>query len=205
MSEDTTGPMKALPGNVKVTTEEGAEKGPEKGPEKEPGKGSESGSKPPKPTSASMTYAPGELPSDPAAPLPGQVFKESGLGEESPETTTAKPSEPEPTPDDAVQALDNAQQPPPEDLPAEQPPAQEPPAEEPPAPTQEPVEAPEPSGNFFKTEYITNGNVVSMILWEEELVTVTEQIDATTTVIVPAAATEARRRRHLLGHGHRHF
>lgn len=195
MSEDTKGPMKSLPGNVAIIGENGPEKGDKPAPKPSKSKGG-----------ASMTYAPGELPSDPAAPLPGQVFKESDLNEDKPATTEAPA--PEPSPEEPanvlgeVKVLNTPEQPPA----PEAPPAEEPPAEEPPAPTPEPeVEEPEVTGNFIRTEYITNGAVVSKILWEEELVTVTEQIDATTTVIAAPAATDARRRRHLMAHGHRHF
>ncbi|KAL2207808.1 hypothetical protein CC79DRAFT_1273027 [Sarocladium strictum] len=196
MSENVKGPMKSLPGDVPIISEQGPEKGDEPAPD------------PPKPTSqASMTYAPGELPSDPAKPLPGQVFKESGLGEEEPAAPTSAPA-PEPSPKEEIkiQAAPVAEvstEPP---AASEAPPAAEPIPEEPPAPTPEPeVPEPEPTVSYFKTEYVTNGAVVSKILWEEEFVTVTEQIDATTTVVSPAVPTDARRRRHLLGHRHRHL
>jgi hypothetical protein len=189
LAEDVKGPMRSLPGDVPIISENGSEGGDSSAPA--PSKSS---------SKASVTYAPGELASDPANPLPGQVFKESGLGEEVAATTEAPAPEPSPKEEIKIQNV------PAEPAPAEQPASEAPSTEEPPAPTPEPViPDPEPSVSYFKTEYITNGPVVSKILWEEEYVTVTEQIDDTTTVTVQPAPTEARRRRHLLGHRHRHL
>ncbi|KAJ6789037.1 hypothetical protein PWT90_10987 [Aphanocladium album] len=65
--------------------------------------------------------------------------------------------------------------------------------------TEAPTTTAEPS--YYSTQYITNGNTVSMIFWEEELVTVTEtaQATATQTVVAPAK----RRRSHFHAHARR--
>lgn len=48
---------------------------------------------------------------------------------------------------------------------------------------------------FFSTEFITKGNTVSEILWKQELVTVTETVDAVET----GAAQAVHHKRHALG------
>ncbi|KAH6691339.1 WSC domain-containing protein [Plectosphaerella plurivora] len=92
-------------------------------------------------------------------------------------------------------------------------PSPEPPATTP-APVPEPVTA-EESKYFVSTQTVTQGNVVSIIYWEEEIVYVTEYEDITTTLTVtaqPSAVTgppseepdvEARDLVH--GHAHRHL
>lgn len=64
------------------------------------------------------------------------------------------------------------------------------------------TEAPEPSPSFYSTQYITAGNTVSKILWEEELVYVTQYAEETATVTAPA---NKRRRSHLHGHARRNL
>ncbi len=63
--------------------------------------------------------------------------------------------------------------------------------------TEAPTTTAEPS--YYSTQWITNGNTVSKILWEEQLITVTETAEATATKTVDAK----RRRSHLHGHARR--
>lgn len=133
-SEDVTGPMANLPGNVKITFADGHSEG-----SNEPK--SSSVAKP------SLTYAPGEKATNKASLLPGQVFKETA---------------------NAVAAAA---------------------AQTTPAPAPPPANAAAPS--FFSTQYITNGKVVSEILWKEEVVTVTKMVDA-----APTGAAHAKRHQH---------
>lgn len=221
-NEDCKGPLKALPGS----------------------NGHSSGEKPdptglnPAPT---LTYAPGQRPSNSASPLPGQIFKVSSAYEapapgpssvntEKPAPIFSKISIPaapallpiptiEAVADVGVVAIEST------------------PSVEAPVPTTTP--APEfvpvtDAKSFYSTQYITNGNVVSKILWEEEVVYVTDikeevvYVTVTSTTIAtpsvgpvpgaapvaappvaaPPAAAPARRRRrgaHLHGHGRPHF
>lgn len=196
MAEDTKGPMSTLPGNVQITTDKGPEKGSAPAP-KLPKK---------KPNTPSMTYVPGEKASNAAEPVPGQVFRESGVGNEkaAPAKPSPKPSVPAPAPVPApsdvaikVAAVPQAPKEPQVEV-----------KEEAPAPTQAPPppkSEPEQAADIVRTEYITEGNLVSKILWAEEIVTVTESIGATATVTVSGDSAQGRRRRHLLAHGHRHF
>lgn len=183
-SEDVKGPLKALPGDVEITL----------------GDGSTEGGDEPSPTSATvaptLTYKPGETPSDPAAPLPGQIFKESSSAYVAPAPTTTSASTSTVKPDVGALEIPETTEPAPVPTTTSAPPAVTP------SPELEPVE----SESYISTQYVTDGNVVSKILWEEEVVYVTELEDATTTVVVPAPSAKRRRRgAHLHGHGHRHI
>ena len=58
--------------------------------------------------------------------------------------------------------------------------------------------------HIFSTQWVTNGGVVQEILWELDVVSVTQTMDLTTTVTVtPTVAVPAKMRRHHV-HGHRH-
>jgi hypothetical protein len=216
--EDCKGPMKALPGS----------NGDGSGDVEKP---DPSGLKP----APTLTYAPGDRPSNSASPLPGQIFKVSSAYEapapgpssvntEKPSPIYSKisiPSEPALLPTIeavadvgavAIEATTSVE-------------AQAPTTT--PAPEFLPVTD---TKSFYSTQYITNGNLVSKILWEEEVVYVTDiqeevvVVTVTSTAIAtpsvgpvpaaappaaapPAAAPVRRRRRgaHLHGHGRRHF
>lgn len=155
--ENVMGPMVSLPGGVKV------------------GVGSDDNNKPA--TTAgqappTLTYRPGEKASSPAAPLPGQAFKETGHSSSIPA--------PQPTtPSFAVgaQAVE--------------------PTSAPPSAT------PTPQPTYYSTEYVTSGNVVKKILWEEKFVTVTEYGDSPAPT---QAGGASYRRRHVhRGHAHGRF
>ncbi|KAG6127989.1 hypothetical protein E4U22_005436 [Claviceps purpurea] len=163
--EDVSGPMAILPGGINV-----GEMPHEHGPGK--GKPVPTSSKP----AADLPYNPGERPTNPASPLPGQAFKEE------------KPSAPAANgkPFDAIKALNlNAQ-----------------PTTPPHTPT------PGPQVSDFSTQYITNGNMVTEVIWEEEIVTVyttctvgCNAASATPTSAPPAVAPAHRRHaaRHIHG------
>ena len=57
--------------------------------------------------------------------------------------------------------------------------------------------------NAFSTQYITNGLLVTEVIWEKEIVYVTEEQVETQTVTVGGAA-KARRMAHMHGHQGRH-
>lgn len=219
--EDCKGPMKALPGGDSVGDGDAEKPDPT--------------TLKPAPT---LTYAPGKEPTNSASPLPGQIFKvtsaygapapgPSSVNTEKPSPIYSKisvPSEPAllPTieavvPDVGVVAIESATS------------VEAQPPTTTPAPEFLPVTD---TKSFYSTQYITNGNLVSKILWEEEVVYVTDiqeevvVVTVTSTAIAtpsvgpapaaappaavdpPAAAPPARRRRrgaHLHGHGRRHF
>ncbi|KAF4339569.1 glyoxal oxidase precursor [Fusarium beomiforme] len=207
-NEDVKGPMKQLPGGDEVSYGDGSDEKPD-------------------PTGGvhapTLTYSPGDRPENSASPLPGQVFKvSSAYGAPAPgpssktstsvEHKTSLPSDGVIIPsiaagDVGVAALKESSN-------AETPSA--------PAPTTTPAPELQPvtdTKSYFSTQYVTNGNLVSKILWDEQVVYVTDLAEevvvvtiTSTAVATPSAAAAApappkRRRRgaHLHGHGHRHF
>ncbi|KAK7415669.1 hypothetical protein QQX98_005701 [Neonectria punicea] len=202
VKDDVKGPMSQLPGGVQITYGDGAD---------------ESASEISEPTSTgsvpTLTYTPGKLPSNSASPLPGEVFKESVVSVDAaatttttifssstsafiPTSTTILPYSSAPTL--GVQAVDTSSG----GVFVES-------AATTPAPVSTPASE---TVSYYSTEYITNGNLVSKILWEEQVVYVTELEEETVTVTVTSTAvvggpTARRRRRgvHMHGHGHRHF
>ncbi|ROT38938.1 hypothetical protein SODALDRAFT_275518 [Sodiomyces alkalinus F11] len=61
----------------------------------------------------------------------------------------------------------------------------------------------EPTKSFYSTQVVTEGDKVSVIYWDEEVVYVTEYYDSTTTVTVaPSAHADSVAKRHLHGHIH---
>jgi hypothetical protein len=192
-SEKVKGPVKKLPGLVEaVAPEDGA------------------------PAAPVESYVPGNVPEDPANPVPGDVFKQDEGAAPPAEPTSAAPPPPPPAPATTLETVpvpppsSAAPPPPPPAEPTSEiappPPPPPPPAPETTAPPPPPPEAME-TASFYSTQYVTNGNVVSKILWAEEVVYVTEVIDETTTVVVGPEPTARRRRRaaHLHGHAHRHI
>ncbi|OAA71478.1 WSC domain-containing protein [Cordyceps fumosorosea ARSEF 2679] len=154
--KDILGPMASLPGGLSIFGDHGKPSLPETG-------SSAPSSTASKPT---LSYTPGDKPTNSASPLPGQVFKQVD-SESGSAATPAPTTAPAPVPASA-------------------------------AVTGAPSATPEPS--FYSTQYITNGNTVSKILWQEEIVTVTETAEPTATKTVDAAQ---RRRSHLHGHARR--
>lgn len=74
----------------------------------------------------------------------------------------------------------------------------------PPPPAHAAAEKPTPTPSFWSTQFVTEGNVVSKILWAEQVVTVTEGVPAeATATVVPVPAR--KRRSHLHGHARRNF
>lgn len=197
-SEDVSGPIAKLPGGSDVTYGDGSSGG-----------GSGGAPPPNKDPVPTLTYAPGERPSDSGQPLPGQIFKESSAYEAPIPNPTSNAPPPAvystlvtssaipapPTPSVAAAGVSDA--------------VPEPPVAEAPTTTPAPVIVPlAETSVFFSTEYVTNGNIVSKILWQEAVVTVTSLQDMTTTItITQGAPTPQRRRRaaHLHRHGHGHI
>lgn len=182
--EDVEGPMSELPGGVQITYEDGA--------------GESASASVTAPTSTgsnpTLTYVAGETPSNSASPLPGQAFKEVSMAAAAVAITTTttiitSSTLPSSSSSDAVVGV--------EAIPT----------------TAAPVAATSETASFYSTQFVTNGNVVSKILWEEEVVYVTEleeetvTVTVTSTAVVGAPTAAARRRRwgvHMHGHGHRH-
>lgn len=81
------------------------------------------------------------------------------------------------------------------------------------AATQAPAVTPAPASPavddhlpIVSTEYVTNGNVVSEVVWQEAVVYVTESNELTVTVTVPSTSSiQAVRRVRRSGHLHRHM
>ncbi|KAF7562325.1 hypothetical protein G7046_g1816 [Stylonectria norvegica] len=213
--EDVLGPINQLPGGVEVTYGDGSTGG---------GSGSASSSVGVVPT---LTYAAGERPSNSASPLPGQIFKETSAYVAPDPTPAAGPtsvstsssvlttfsslitsssfssSTPLPPTTSSVASLSVAEAGP--GIFVETSPA----VADAPATTPAPeIVSLDQSTSYYSTQYVTSGNIVSKILWEQDLVYVTELEDVTVTITttVSGAPTAKRRRRgaHLHGHGHHH-
>ncbi|ATY61986.1 WSC domain-containing [Cordyceps militaris] len=159
--KDILGPMAKLPGDLAVFGDNGNPSLPETG-----GSAPSATSAPATTSKPTLSYTPGDTPTNSASPLPGQVFKQV-------DSESASPSTPAPTTASAPVAAAAAV-------------------------TEAPTATAEPS--YYSTQYITNGNTVSKILWKEEVVTVTETAETTATQIADAAK---RRRSHLHGHARR--
>ncbi|KAL0943425.1 WSC domain-containing protein [Colletotrichum truncatum] len=176
-TEDVIGPDTVLPGNVRITFGDGSSEG---------GAAPVSSSTIVAPTIPTLTYKPGKTAT--ANPLPGQVFHESGKASYGYGSTSS-------TAPVVAQAASSA--------------APEPSTPEPtPTPIFEPVTTAPPTSTpkFVSTQTITDGNTVSIILWEEVIVYVTEYEDITTTQTVSATPTPAAlRARHLHHHRRHHF
>lgn len=179
--ENVEGPFASLPGNVAVVGGNGAV---------DDGKGA-------KPVSAKpvLTYAPGEQPTAPGVLLPGQALKETSSAapvKEVPAPSLAGLSSSRTSVVAAKSSATSSKQPPPVVAP--------PPA----VATEKPT--PSETKSFYSTQYVTNGGLVSKILWEEDFVYVTSYRDTTTTITSSVAAAQpsvGRRAVHRHGHGHR--
>ncbi|TDZ38234.1 hypothetical protein C8035_v006767 [Colletotrichum spinosum] len=139
------------------------------------------------PTIPTLTYKPGKTAT--ANPLPGEVFHESG------KSNYIYPSAP--------LTAEAASQPPTPSEPA---------APSTPAPVYDPITTAPPTSTprFVSTQTVTNGNTVSIIYWEEEIVYVTEYEDITSTLTVTPTPTgtptpAGLRARHLHHHRRHHF
>lgn len=217
--EDVDGPVASLPGNLGVIFADHVEGGGE------PVDLQPSVSNLP-PNQVATSYVPiypetsSEKPEPEPTPEPAPEPEPTPEPEPEPETTAEPETSSEPAPEPETSSTVEAGQLPVGDFGA----AHIEIPEESPVPTpapEPPVEEAEPK-NFFSTETVTNGNVVSIIYWEEEVVYVTEIQDLTTTVTVTAAPSaqpvappaEAKRhvhgharveaKRHLHEHAHRH-
>ncbi|OIW29994.1 hypothetical protein CONLIGDRAFT_575792 [Coniochaeta ligniaria NRRL 30616] len=127
-----------------------------------------------------VSYSPGTTATNSGSVLPGQVFKESSSSEAPTPSTTPEAAS---TPDAAASPA------------------------KPTFPTAAPASAPQDDGlPIVSTQYITNGNVVSEVVWKEAVVYITESEDVTVTVTVqqPTSSVQAVRKLRR-GHGHDHF
>ncbi|CAM1508016.1 Fc.00g048640.m01.CDS01 [Cosmosporella sp. VM-42] len=194
--EDVKGPVKNLPGSVDAG--DGSTGGGDGG-----SVPSTAGLVP------TLTYAAGERPSDSAAPLPGQVFKETTIYEAPAPTSNTPSTSLSSTPTSSTPSSAAAIVTPSVSAAGVF-------LETSVAEAEIPTTTPAPelvtlsdSSSYFSTQYVTSGNLVSKILWEQQVVYVTELQDRTTTVTItqgaPAAPTALarRHRRYLHGHGHR--
>lgn len=230
--EDVLGPMKQLPGGNQVSYGDGSDGG---GASKDPGPTDDA-------SVPTLTYHPGDRPKNSASPLPGQVFKEKGAAYEAsppapaleaptnapivatsilPSLSSLSTSETTlmqivqttqsiPGADGSVGAAfaESSTAQASESVPTSGPPA---------VPTTTPapeVVPPTDTKSYWSTQYITNGNLVSKILWDEKLVYVTElEVETivvtvtSTAVVTPTTPAPRRRRRgaHLHSHGRRHL
>ncbi|KAB5563100.1 hypothetical protein GE09DRAFT_1056820 [Coniochaeta sp. 2T2.1] len=213
----------SLPGNVPIQG---------------PGAGTQVNPSPPTTVSVpSVGYSPGSAVTSSGNPLPGQVFKDTAVyADPAPSTNAEFTAAAAPTPDAApspdagspavIGNLVNpgANSPPstlatstiaPEPSSAAEPTVAPQPtvAPEPtfaPEPTQAPATVSDDGLPVVSTQYITNGNIVSEVVWKEAVVYVTESEDVTVTVTVekPTASVQAvrkLRRSHDHAHVHRHM
>ncbi|CAG9954043.1 unnamed protein product [Clonostachys rosea f. rosea IK726] len=207
-SENVNGPLSSLPGNVEITYGDGSSDG-------------DDDSKPSKTTPA-LTYAPGQTPSDAASPLPGQVFKESSVYVAPVPTTTSSSSSTSSTSSSSTTistsevvisssttsssevVISSSTTSSSAEVFVEQTSI--------PVPTTSAPNPVNPNANYVSTQYITNGNIVTKILYEEELIWVTERIEATGTVTItgtgpPTSLPEGsvqRKKRAAHMHAHAH-
>ncbi|KAF5675651.1 glyoxal oxidase precursor [Fusarium heterosporum] len=190
--EDCKGPMKALPGST----------GDSSGDDSDVEKPDPTGGK----AAPTLTYLPGDKPENSAEPLPGQVFKVSSAYEAPAPAPTSKtstieaaipssivsepsvPSAPALVPTiEAVHDVGLGAAALKETTAAGE-------SETAPQPTTTPkpeFQAVTSSKSFYSTQYITNGNLVSKILWEEEVVYVTDLQEETVVVTVTSTAVVA--------------
>lgn len=190
--EDVLKSLLTLPGDVSITFKEGEDDGSSTKPEEpetseKPDDNDGGILDPPAPTLPSAEIPEVPIPTS----APGNVFKETSVYEAPPPPATT-----------VAAVAENTDVPPP-----------------PPTTTAAPEIVPieDPNVSFFSTQYVTAGNVVSKIYWDQEVVWVTEVVDSTTTVtmkgpqapaateVVPAPEAAAPVRRHLHNHVHRHI
>ncbi|KAM0191353.1 hypothetical protein ACHAPA_002138 [Fusarium lateritium] len=187
-NEDCKGPLKALPGS----------NGDSYGDDSDVEKPDPTGIK----VAPTLSYSPGDRPENSASPLPGQVFKVSsayqapapGPSSETPsvvaaipsiESTSSVPAVLAPIP--TIEAVSDV------DLGAAA--LKETTSVGEPAVPSAPTTTPAPefvavtdTKSFYSTQYVTNGNLVSKILWEEEVVYVTDLQEETVVVTVTSTA-----------------
>ena len=209
---------KALPGNVQI--------------QYGPGAATQVNPSPQTATVAvpSVGYSPGSSVTSGGNPLPGQVFKDTSIYEDPAPATNAEVTAAAAPTAEAIPSLDagspavignlvnpGANSPPstlatstvaPEPTVAAAPSvAPEPPVA--PEPTQAPAAVADDGLPVVSTQYITNGNIVSEVVWKEAVVYVTESEDVTVTVTVePTASVQAvrrLRRSHDHANVHRHL
>jgi hypothetical protein len=187
-NEDCKGPMKALPGS------NGDSYGDDSDVEK------------PDPTGIkvvpTLSYSPGDRPENSASPLPGQVFKVSsayqapapGPSSKTSSVVAAIPSiESKPSVPVVLAPIPTIEAVPDVDLGAAALKETTSVGETvvPSAPTTTPAPELVPvtdTKSFYSTQYVTNGNLVSKILWEEEVVYVTDLQEETVIVTVTSTA-----------------
>jgi hypothetical protein len=155
------------------------------------------------PPAPSQSDQPGEVPEDPASPVLGQVFKETSVYVPPVLSSTSQEIALAAAAAETLTSSSEAI----------------------------PTTTAAPEIAYDSTQYITSGNMVTKILWDEVVVWVTEMVDSTTTVTIGGAAPEApalavrevdpvpvalvaepvpaeaqrkRRAAHLHGHGHHH-
>lgn len=190
-AEDVSGPnLSSLPGGVAIQV----------------GPGPATATNPPTATSVTsvpvMSYKPGATPTGDQY-VPGQVFKQSGEGEAM--NAAAAPTEtPAAVADDGAPSIKAESEP--EAEPASVSVTSSSPTPAPPAITTPPPPPTtrEESNNGVRTEYITVGNIVSKIIWVEDVQFVTEYVDQIVTATYTTAPTPLGRRhvRHLEKHNH---
>jgi hypothetical protein len=152
-------------------------------------------------------YLPG--PSGALSAVPAGIFKESSTSNSAvaaPATPTAAPTTAQ------APAASTSQAPSAPSVAAAEPSIVAPGPKEVSAATETPAPTPAPASPavddhlpIVSTQYITNGNIVSEVVWQEAVVYVTESNDYTVTVTVPpTSSVQAVRKVRRSGHLHRH-
>lgn len=159
------------------------------------------------PVSENPTPAPAPEASAPQVSALNAPVPEEPTSEPAPEVPVSEPALEEPAPEEPAPEVPVSQPAPAEpapEVPVSQPAPEEPAPEAPEPVPEEPVitEAPEPVApeeelKVVSTDYVRDGNVLSKIVWVEELVYVTETEDCTVTAEPPMAKrAHAHLRRH---------
>lgn len=136
---------------------------------------------------SNLGFSPGSTPANSGSVVPGEVFKQTTSSSPSP---AAMPTSASPSTAEASSASDAS------------PNASSAPTLTTAASTAAPAEN---SMSVLSTQYITSGNTVSEIVWEEAVVYVTESEDFTVTTTVQPSPSVPAVNKLRRGHGHDHF
>ncbi|KAL2760399.1 hypothetical protein ACRALDRAFT_1059783 [Sodiomyces alcalophilus JCM 7366] len=190
-SEDVVGPLRSLPGNMPIIYEDGTK---------------EYGGDVPVEEDPLPTLEPNPITSETAYILPESTPQYSEEEESIPIPDLEESSHiPDPEPIPTSETLPEIE--PGFNAAADPQSSEALPEPEFPEATSPPELPAEPTKSFYSTQVVTEGDRVSIVYWEEEVVYVTEYYDETTTVTVTASASpsaDSMARRHLHGHLHRH-
>lgn len=153
----------------------------------------------------SVGYSAGTTATSSGSVLPGQVFKETSAYDAATAPTPSATPDAAASPDNPALIVGAANIESAPGVPSSTAASAAPAPTASPEPTAAPAAAPVDDGlPIVRTEYITNGNIVSEIVWKEQVVYVTRSSDVTLTTTVQAQSSVVAVRRLRRGHGHEH-